>query len=202
MKAKTFLSDLPMETVRAIFDNNESIRNIAFDRATDNMYYFLQNEFFTYFEHYNENGTPRRTYTADIEDDNYGNIHIFVQERHYIDFLEDCARCTSFYLDDKPELNALIIRLLEKRDTLDDILSGYSDLSDNNEDKFLTWYADSVEKIADELRAQMQAEHDSIYDPDFVFESWYYGDVETGTDFYIIDSDFSTVYEDITRRYA
>lgn len=194
MDNKKFLVDLNSDELEAIFENNNKIRADVYERAEEDAYYFIQNEYITYFEHYNGNA---RKNSAVFDSDAYNRI--FIKINNVADFLEDCAACISFYGILTDDQKKLLNRLRQKSELYSECAIAYI-MSDARQERFEAWFEAGLETITDALKKIIKSEIDAASDADYL-KSMFVDEAYCKDDLYIIGDDFSTVYEDKTIIY-
>lgn len=197
---KRYLNELSNEELWQIFDNNNDLQQEVRQIIDDNTYYLIENEYISHFRHYDRNA-GREKWSMSAEWDAWNNISIKVREEDYKSFLEDCETLIS-YNGCLENLKGLIDRLFERVDFFEDSLNNYTDITTGNWEKLSSWFYAGIENITDTLRAELQEMQDCIYNDDYLFEYFSDGIYLDDTEKYIIDDDFSIVYEDTVKKYA
>lgn len=199
MTNKRYLNDLTIDELKKVFENNQSIRDEVFRIVDDDNYYLLQNDYVSHFRHYNK-CTGRENYTVSISWDAWNNISAYAEESDYKSFLEDCKTIIS-YNGCLEKLKGLIERLSERVDFFEESLNGYTDIAEKNWNHLSKWFYMGIGEILEELEREMQEIQDTVFDEDYLFE--YFSDeiYLDNTTKYIVDDDYTTVYEDITKEW-
>ena len=193
------MSDSELKT---IWENNSDIKYDVISILSDNEYYFIQNEIYSYFRCYDRN-TGHEKWYIDMHESSQC-FYITVKPENYADFLEGCQKYindygpTAFSQDDI----YMIGRLLEKVDFYIDCLNNYEDISDSRFYDLEKWIETGIERLATALADTVKMYEDSVYDNDYQFS--YFSDAcyleDSGL--YILDNDYSIVYEDKTISYT
>lgn len=197
---KRYLNELSNEELWQIFDNNNDLQQEVRQIIDDNTYYLIENDYISHFRHYDKN-VGREKWSISAEWDAWNNISIKVREEDYKSFLEDCKTLIA-YNGCLENLKGLIDRLSERVDFFEDSLNDYTDITTGNWEKLSCWFYEGIENITDTLRAELQEMQDCIYNDDYLFEYFSDGIYLDDTEKYIIDDDFSIVYEDTVKKYA
>lgn len=188
MENKKFLVDLNSDELEAVFDNCDAIRAQVYEQAEQDAYYFIQNEYISYFEHHNGKNS------AVFDSDAYN--HIFIKIKSAADFVEDCAGVVDYLSDaDKKTLG----RLREKSALYSECEVAYI-MSDARQERFEEWFRAGLETIKNALQNIIESEIDAASDADYL-KSFFIDETYNKNDLYIIGEDFSTVYEDKTIIY-
>lgn len=197
---KRYLNELNNAELKQVFDNNREIRQEVFEIIDNDNYLLIENDYCSHFRHYDKNA-GREKYDANFEWDAWDNITITVNENNYGAFLEDCKKIIN-YNGCLSENKALIDRLSEKIGFFDDCLNNYADITNKTWENLSHWVYTGIEALIDGLEKEVQNIQDSVFDDDYLFS--YFSDeiYLEDTQKYVLGDDLSTVYQDITRKYA
>ena len=192
---KRYLNQLSIDELKQVFDSNNDIKIQVMDRMSEDNNYFVKNEIVSYFQNYNSI-TGKRSFSASFDYDSYDRVHIKVKDEDIDSFIEDFQR---WDLYEKPEnITAIADRLSEKASFFRDIIEGYEDVSNTTWNNFSFWIYEGINKLTQFLANTIQDIYDSVYDDDNLFsmfsDEYYLEDSEM----YILNDDFSKVYEDIS----
>lgn len=186
------LSNLNYEQLKALYKNNQYIRETVFQEAAADRYYFIENEIISYFRKYDK-ANSREKYAANFDEYYPGVFAVKVKQDNYKFFLECCRdiqKATEIF---NPEIEEIITRLSGRAVFFESCLNGFSDISDSNFDRLETWFNAGIKKISEALRENIQAEHDCIFDYDFLLE--YFGYMIELEQLENMETDGKTVYE-------
>lgn len=105
MKTRKLLNELTRNELSALYDANSYIKETIYTRRADDESYYISNEIFSYFEHY-DNITNRRKFSA-LFDERYNNCMIDVKIENYPDFISDCLEFDKHGLGFSDEIKPL-----------------------------------------------------------------------------------------------
>lgn len=194
------INTLSNDELKKVWENNQKLKDEIFQRILDDEYYFVQNEIYGCFRHY-DSLNSRETWSMETHESSQC-FYITVKESDYSQFLEDCRNLIKYVATEFTEDNEKMIeRLSQKVDFYRDCVEGYEDISDDRFQKLEKWFDKGINDLAGALKETVDKYIDSAYDSDYSFEYFADGCFLDDSELYIIDNDYTQVYEDITKVY-
>ena len=197
---KVFLENMSTDDLKQIFDNCSGIREDVYNEVSDIESDFIQNEIYSRFRKY-DNAAGREVWSIDTHESSQ-SFYITTKPEHFSAFLAGCLETAESIASCFDAAAVELIKKLQNRvEFFRDCESGYYDISDKNLYRLDAWITRGIDKLLDLLRDTVNEYADAALDDQYLFS--YFSDAlyleNSGK--YILDNDFTVVYEDVVKTY-